>query len=174
MRSTDFDLLHIPIASVKQGDRHFEFCVSSFPDLTEGLNFPDGISVRVDIQTIGDDFLVDLGVEGEGYFACDRCGKSFHRAVKGKIQTLFSFGKSLNLIREDDEIKLLQPSDTFLDIARDAADALILSIPAKILCDGRCKGLCPACGADLNSEACSCPKETSDSPWDALKNIKFD
>ena len=174
MRSTDFDRLHIPIASVKQGDRHFEFHVSSFPDMMEGSSFPDGTLIRADVQTIGEDFLVDLGVEGEGEFRCDRCGKSFRKPVQGRIQTLFGYGKSLDRIEESDEIKLLQPSDRVLDIARDAADALILSIPAKILCSDTCRGLCPFCGADLNSETCSCPKETADSPWDALKDIPFD
>ncbi|MFH1756381.1 MAG: DUF177 domain-containing protein [Candidatus Latescibacterota bacterium] len=48
---------------------------------------------------------------------------------------------------------------------------LIINIPIRILCDEGCKGLCPDCGADLNSNPCSCIR-TTESRWDALKSLK--
>lgn len=173
MRSTEFAKLHIPIASVKQGDSHFEFRVPSFLEAKEGASFPDPIFVEADVQPIGEDFLTDLVVESEGSFVCDRCGKTFGRKIKGKVQTLFCYEKSFKT-EEGDEVKLLQPSDRELDISRDVVDALLLSIPVKILCSENCLGLCPNCGTDLNIETCSCPRENDDSPWDVLKNINFD
>jgi uncharacterized protein len=36
-------------------------------------------------------------------------------------------------------------------------DALLLSLPMAPRCTEGCKGLCPTCGADLNSGSCGCP-----------------
>ena len=142
-------------------------------EIRDGVSLRDGFTVEADVQTIGEDFLTDLKVKGEGTFICDRCGKQFQRSLKGKMRAFFSYETNLEE-GEDDEIKLLQPSDHELNISHDVLDMLILSVPAKVLCDENCQGLCPHCGADLNSEKCSCAKEETPSPWDALKNIHFD
>ena len=177
MRSTEFAKLHIPIASVKQGDSHFAFRVQSFPDVKEGASFPDPIIVEADVQPIGDDFLADIVVESEGSFICDRCGKTFCRKIKGKVQTFFRYEKGFDTegdAEEDEDVRLLQPSDRVLDISRDVIDSLLLSIPFKNVCRENCKGLCPNCGTDLNVEPCTCTPRNDDSPWDALKKIHLD
>lgn len=174
MRSIEFAELHIPIASVKQGDSRFEFHVPKVAGMREEISFPDGIVVNADVHTLGDDFLADIEVEGRGVFTCDRCGKEFSQKLEGKVQTLFGYGNSVKAEKaENDEMKLLQPSDRHLDISGDVTDALFLSIPGKKLCDENCRGLCYSCGADLNTETCMCAKEDPASPWDALKNIRF-
>lgn len=174
MRSTEFVALHIPIPAIKQGESHFSFRIPSIGKIKEGVTFPDGVSVEAEVQTVEQDFLVDLKVAGEGAFVCDRCGKDFKRRVDGTVQTLFSYGTELR--SADEDVKNLQPADRFLDITQDAQDALALVLPVKVLCSDECKGLCPVCGADYNIETCECTQkpETPASPWDALKQIRFD
>jgi uncharacterized protein len=49
-------------------------------------------------------------------------------------------------------------------------EQVLLSLPARTLCKPDCKGLCPRCGADRNSTACSC--EVADPRWEALSGLR--
>ncbi len=57
------------------------------------------------------------------------------------------------------------------DVGKAATDELSLAIPATPLCGLDCKGLCPICGTDLNSDPCGGHGEDSDSPFSALKDL---
>jgi len=46
-----------------------------------------------------------------------------------------------------------------------------LALPVKPLCGENCKGLCPVCGADRNTENCSCDKERLDPRMAALHGL---
>ncbi len=50
-------------------------------------------------------------------------------------------------------------------------EEILLAIPAHVLCSEDCKGLCPSCGVDRNSETCDCEAKQIDSRWDKLKNL---
>ena len=43
-----------------------------------------------------------------------------------------------------------------IDISEDIRSELLLELPMILLCREDCKGLCPECGADLNSGECGC------------------
>ena len=58
-----------------------------------------------------------------------------------------------------------------LDVASWAADAIVLSMPHKILCREDCKGLCPNCGANLNEGPCQCPPPEPDDRWGPLRGL---
>ena len=58
-----------------------------------------------------------------------------------------------------------------LDVGTWAADAIVLSMPHKILCREDCKGLCPSCGADLNKGPCQCPPPEPDDRWGPLRGL---
>ncbi len=61
-----------------------------------------------------------------------------------------------------------------LDAGSWAADAIVLSMPHKILCKEDCQGLCPSCGTDLNVGTCQCPPPEPDSRWGALQQLVDD
>ena len=58
-----------------------------------------------------------------------------------------------------------------LDVASWAADAIVLSMPHKILCREDCRGLCPSCGANLNDGPCQCPPPEPDDRWGPLRSL---
>jgi uncharacterized protein len=58
-----------------------------------------------------------------------------------------------------------------IDIAGPATDELALAMPAAPLCGPGCRGLCPICGSDLNSDPCDGHGEESDSPFAVLKDL---
>jgi uncharacterized metal-binding protein YceD (DUF177 family) len=47
------------------------------------------------------------------------------------------------------------------DVTGHVRDAAILSLPMKILCREDCKGLCAACGRNLNEGDCGCVRTRS-------------
>ncbi|HEU4976872.1 MAG TPA: DUF177 domain-containing protein [Baekduia sp.] len=56
-----------------------------------------------------------------------------------------------------------------------ARDALALALPSQILCTPECRGLCPECGADLNTaEPGHAHEKAPDPRWAALREITFD
>ena len=58
-----------------------------------------------------------------------------------------------------------------LDLEEILREELLLSVPSKPLCREDCKGICPGCGAELNTVACTCPPEIDDR-WAALTELK--
>ena len=46
-----------------------------------------------------------------------------------------------------------------------------LALPVKPLCRDDCKGLCPACGSNKNTDACSCTREQGDPRLAALREL---
>ena len=61
--------------------------------------------------------------------------------------------------REDDFVVTV---DGFLDMDELLRELFELNFPTKILCREDCRGLCPHCGIDLNTESCTCTGATQD------------
>ena len=51
-------------------------------------------------------------------------------------------------------------------------EQVLLSLPVRTLCKPDCKGLCPRCGQNRNSQVCSCEEGPSDPRWEALADLR--
>ena len=51
-------------------------------------------------------------------------------------------------------------------------EQVLLSLPVRTLCKPDCKGLCQRCGANRNSQACSCEDGPSDLRLEALSGLR--
>jgi uncharacterized protein len=51
-------------------------------------------------------------------------------------------------------------------------EQILLAVPLKLTCRDDCKGLCPHCGKNRNSELCSCEVRPEEPRWAALKEIR--
>ena len=112
-------------------------------------------------------------------FCCSRCVEDFSRVLVGEVSFVvrrLNKGEQMPEIRETDDIDqddlvMIECDYNAVDIDDYVRDAVILSIPSKPVCDENCKGLCPHCGKNLNTEKCSCSETKSDSRWVKLKKI---
>jgi len=165
--------LWIPLSALKEGVSRFTFR-AVFPNLTvgDGCSFPGEIDVTAEVTSIGDEYLVKVSSESEGFFVCDRCSEDFKRPIKGISQALFTFTQAEGGDLSD--YRVLSPSAEEIDITQEVIDALVLAVPTKRLCREKCLGLCSQCGANLNERSCSCVSEDTDPRWDALKGLRFD
>lgn len=64
-------------------------------------------------------------------------------------------------------------NEEFIDTIDDLREVIILEHPIAFVCDEKCKGLCPKCGANWNTSKCSCKLEETkpNSPFAVLKKI---
>ena len=81
--------------------------------------------------------------------------------------------------REDDETEVIEVDESFpfydgdsIDLQQEAKELVLVSLPIKPVCREDCRGLCPECGADLNTNPCGCGNEGGPSPFDKLKELK--
>jgi uncharacterized protein len=75
---------------------------------------------------------------------------------------------------ESDELRSPYLEGEVLDLHAWSRDALALSLPAKLLCQADCAGLCPVCGANMNAAGEDHRHESSPDPrWAKLSEIRF-
>lgn len=107
-------------------------------------------------------FAAELLVRGELKVEissrCARCGEPASQTVGDK-----AFTRSYPLGSTNQSI----------DLTADIREAILLALPTNFLCLPACRGLCPACGANLNKEACGCDQRPPESGWDALDKLKL-
>jgi uncharacterized protein len=51
-------------------------------------------------------------------------------------------------------------------------EQVLLTLPVRTLCKPDCKGLCPRCGQNRNSQECSCDEGPADPRWEALSGLR--
>ncbi len=118
----------------------------------------------------------------KGHFAgdfqapCARCVEPVATPLHGDFDLLFrpvgaDAGASERAISAPEtEIGYYQKDSLLLeDVLR---EQVLLSLPVRTLCKPDCKGLCPRCGQNRNSQPCSCDEGPSDPRWEALAGLR--
>ena len=83
---------------------------------------------------------------------CARCLKEFEYPVHKRISAILTEGGE----GENPDGYFLQGDK--VDAEEIVVTEFILDMDDRLVCDVDCKGLCQGCGADLNSEPCTCKK----------------
>jgi DUF177 domain-containing protein len=91
---------------------------------------------------------------------CSRCLEPFEQHVEGSCHRIFRAGplgkpESEHALIEED-IALTPFDGTRINLGEIAGEQVYLAVPLKPLCQENCRGLCPECGADLNTAPCDC------------------
>jgi len=104
--------------------------------------------------------------------SCDRC----LGAVAIPVERNFDlFYRPVSTLAQAEEVEL--PADELevgffsgdgIELADVLTEQVILSVPMKVVCRADCRGLCPACGADLNLAQCGCRPAAEGSPFSSL------
>jgi len=106
---------------------------------------------------------------------CGRCLEPVMHSLKESFDLIFrpigvDAGAPEHAISTSDtEIEYYQDGGLALeDVLR---EQVLLCLPVRALCRQDCKGLCPGCGRNLNTEACIC-EAPSDPRWTALADLR--
>lgn len=105
--------------------------------------------------------------------SCSRCNVEFDFQFDGRTERDFQIGSPPDEIENENECEYLVAPGRIdlLDVMR---EEVWLAWKADVICSDACKGLCPECGCDLNTETCQCGKDNSDHPFAALGKLKLD
>ena len=164
--------MKISIADIDSGIRHLELQSDSKTlDLEENFPYQGAVTVKIDINKVGEEIYLQATVSGMAQLTCDRCLKEFEREFTEKTLWIYTTQSEL-LIDDQDDVFLLEPDQTEIDIYDSVRELLIVILPIKSLCTEECKGLCAGCGVDLNIEKCNCGEPKSDSRWEVLLKLK--
>jgi uncharacterized protein len=100
---------------------------------------------------------------------CTRCLKPFPLHVKNKVQAHFvprakqySPGSDVEINETDIEKEIYE--EDRIDLHGTIRDQILLEVPLILLCQENCKGICPKCGNDINSDPCKCEKDEEIDP----------
>lgn len=150
MRLNLSDIIHVPGAS-----RSFRFSLDvSDLDFDGQKPFASPVQVEGAVRNMAGALVLECEAVSELQLTCDRCLKEFSKVWTLPVNSLLA--EELE-DEENDDIILLEHGE--LDLDEVITTALVLSMETKHLCSEDCKGLCPGCGVDLNTETCTCKKE---------------
>ena len=146
----------------------------------EGYAIVAPVHLVLDVHRQGDGFRATGRVEGTLRLECGRCLDPFDVPIDAtfELQYVPVVENAGEREREvgDDDLTTAYYRDHTLDLEELMREQFQLALPMKPLCDEACKGLCPQCGANLNTKACDCTPSWVDPRLkglsDLLKNAK--
>ncbi len=140
---------------------------------TDALLTP--VRARLRIEKHDTEVFVKGDLTAEAKLQCSRCLKEFQKYLSIPVEVVYH---PVEELKEEDthEIKSEELDMDFysgdeLDPEVLVKEQIELNLPMKPLCSESCKGLCPGCGADLNTVRCSCNLEKTDPRFAALKKL---
>ncbi len=126
------------------------------------------------------DIVADIRLRGhfDGKFEvpCARCVEPVTIPLEADYDLIFrpvgadADAPERSITAPETEIGYYQKDSLLLeDVLR---EQVLLSLPVRTLCKPDCKGLCPRCGENRNSQACSCDEGPNDPRWEALAGLR--
>jgi uncharacterized protein len=167
------EILIIPRASIPEGGVciNVECAVKSLqPEGAEGLPM-DAVGVAGALSPVGQEYIFQGHITGTYRHACDRCLDTAEEAVDIEVMWCFTEGLPSaetgedadgkdTVSEEDREQWLIHGRE--IDLRPYVWEELVFALPAKFVCREDCRGLCPRCGANLNTAPCGCPRDTQE------------
>jgi uncharacterized protein len=146
------------------------------PDDPFEMKLARPVNVDLEVHKRADHVRVMGSIQGELELACHRCLDPVRHPLDETVD-LFLVEEARTPEEEETELDLEDLEYEFFDgevIELDelVAEQIFLSLPHKVLCSEKCRGLCPGCGANLNVETCRCSGGDERSPFARLKVLR--
>jgi uncharacterized protein len=130
---------------------------------------PELVPARLDVsRTTGPGYALRLRFDASLAGPCMRC-------LEPAAPTFSVDTREVSQPGEGEELESPYVEHELLDLRSWARDALALALPAKVLCQADCAGLCAVCGANLNAAGLDHAHEREADPrWSKLSELRFD
>ena len=136
-----------------------------------GLDLAGPLTVRLRAQEAGSREIVVRGrAQGVLRYECRRCLTPVRRDLNTQLTLVYVSSALLNDF-DDGDVRPMPERAAVLDLAVAVREEVILSVDRYAVCDPDCRGLCPACGANLNDETCACAPGEPDPRWEVLRQL---
>lgn len=160
---------------------HYEVPAAELDRDEVASNASVGIEARAEKGSLPGEYVVDGRSRVTMDLNCSRCLDPYPFASASEFHVRFR-PRPEAAGPEEEEEEEIEITGEELDVEfygertiplRDLAlEQVQLSIPMKPLCDEKCLGLCPKCGANRLREQCSCEVAAGDERWAALQGIR--
>lgn len=151
---------------------------ASVIEFDEDLNLTDDMIQNSDIESAspfkitgkvyeqGDSFYCSGEYKGNLSYKCGRCLIDVEYPMNGLWDK-----RIINSVEEDTDDDVYFFENMYLDVSKIILDDITLNLPIQVLCNEDCAGICPTCGANLNTDECTCDEENIDPRLESLKNF---
>ena len=135
------------------------------------------LSLAGEARRIEGGYALDARLAYAGQLECSRCLASYPFEESEEFSLLL-YPSSKRPTEEVElspgDLDVLYYDEPIVRLSPIAEERVQMALPMKPLCRPDCRGLCPSCGKDLNSQdgPCACVRETVDPRWDALKALR--
>lgn len=163
----------------------FEEAPEVFPSLEEMVQageceFLSPIKTRLRAGRLHNMIRVQGEVESTVRLSCSRCLEEFEYPLSVKFTLTYTQELSERAFEPGEDGIELSAADMGLilfqgeeiDPQEGIQEQVVMAFPIRPLCKESCKGLCPQCGADLNTRDCICRPAPLSIQFAALKDFK--
>ncbi len=105
----------------------------------DALQFVSPFNVKAKVIRAEDEVIADMTVSNVFESSCSRCLEEVKQDWAAGFTLTFDVKEYAEFIEVDEDIR----------------QEIVLNLPARILCQEDCKGLCIDCGANLNTQECN-------------------
>jgi len=174
--------LKIKVGNIPEEGLEFHFSQEGekFLQLLPGKEKNDfslhGLKVTGSVQKVCNAVSLQVKLETAIGMECGRCLEPVTYPVEAEfVYTLVPAEGKIgeeDSSRSDEDLNFGYYSDEVIELDPLVMEQIVLRVPIKPLCDDLCKGLCPHCGTNLNTDSCGCKSGIIDHRFSALKNFK--
>jgi len=169
LRTDSFDLNGLRLSAGEGRRLELHVAIGPFDLGNERYEVPDDpVPVRLDIsRTSKDGYALRLRFQARLSGPCMRC-------LSPATPSFDVDAREVSQPGEGEELESPYLQQGGLDLSGWAHDALALALPSQLLCRADCAGLCPLCGADLNTAGEEHHHEPEPDPrWAGLSELRF-
>lgn len=108
-------------------------------------------------------------IVGRARLTCRRCLGDCESEIADEVHLVFA--PAGDDATDDPDVFRLPHRAEEVDLRPAVREQWLLAVPTFPVCREDCRGICPRCGADLNSGPCKC-EPVHDSRWAALRQMR--
>lgn len=177
--------IHIADIPVEGAVLEINTPAQNFPELKQleadgECRFEDNIYAHLEIRKVADIVEVEGRIETKTSATCSRCLVAYEVPVVHHFAVDFSQelpdpdAAQEEIALSAEALGLIYYKGDTIDFNDAIQEQVILSLPLRPLCREDCRGLCHACGENLNEGLCRCNgRGTIDPRFAVLKNLKL-
>ncbi|MEA5003708.1 MAG: DUF177 domain-containing protein [Christensenella sp.] len=152
--------------ALKSEGETYSYEYSGTPDFGKDIDLNESLKLHADYSADEKRISIKGTIHTVLNVRCDRCLKEMTYDFAGKFDEVFLPEGTQG------EDEYTYRSET-LCLDKMVYDIIMLGLPHQLLCDEKCKGLCPKCGQDLNITQCECETNDTDetNPFAKLKGL---
>ena len=161
--------MKIALDDIKESPKHLSY-TEDVEELNARLGRPvqdyrvtRGLQVDVEYYRAGLELFFTGALHGEVHGCCARCLEDYTFSLEHPFAFVL-MPRAAGLVAQGreragltaDDLELSQYEGDEFDLTPLVHEQMILAFPTRPLCGEGCRGLCPQCGANLNTVSCAC------------------